>query len=139
SKRYLEEKVKLYLEHDWPTVWIAHAERREVEVVTSGVASVTYPLGTEVPFPADLDKYHLKAVPVAAFFDEREISRFNDGWVKATGRAQAILDVLDARNIAVPGSLRARVANCSDPALIDRWLAQAATCADAVAFAKAIG
>lgn len=138
SKRYLEEKVKLYLEHDWPAVWIAHAERREVEVVTPGVASVTYRLGTEVPFPADLGKYGLGAVPVAAFYDERETSRFNDGWVKATGRAQAVLDVLDARKIVVSDSLRARIAESSDPTLIDRWLVHAATCADAAAFAKAI-
>jgi hypothetical protein len=137
SKRYLEEKVKLYLEHDWPAVWIANAERREVEVVTPGIASVTYRVGTEVPFPADLDKYGLGAVPVAAFFD-RETSRFNDGWAKATGRAQAILDVLDARKIMIPADLHARIAGCSDPALIDRWLVQAATCADAAAFVKAI-
>jgi Uma2 family endonuclease len=26
SERYLEEKVKLYLEHDWPVTWIVHAE-----------------------------------------------------------------------------------------------------------------
>ncbi len=138
SKRYLEEKVKLYLEHDWPTVWIAHAERREVEVVTPGSASVTYPLGTEVPFHPELDKYSLTAVPVAAFFDDRVTTRFNDGWVKAKGRTQSILDVLDARKIAVPPKLRARIAACTDAGLIDRWLVQAATCADAAAFAKDI-
>ena len=138
SKRYLEEKVKLYLEHDWPVVWIAHAERREVEVVTPGSASVTYRLGTEVPFHAELNKYGLTAVPVAAFFDDRETSRFNDGWVKAKERAQAILDALDARKIAVPQSLRARIAACTDPGLLDRWFFQAVTCADAAAFARAL-
>ncbi|MFS8065432.1 MAG: Uma2 family endonuclease [Byssovorax sp.] len=146
SKRYLEEKVKLYVEHDWPTVWIAHAERREVEVVTPGMASVTYRLGTEVPFPAELDKYGLRAVPVAAFFDDRETSRFNDGWVgargeargEAKGRAQAILDVLDARKIGVAPQVSARIAACTELALLERWLVHAATCADAAEFARAI-
>jgi hypothetical protein len=138
SKRYLEEKVKLYVEHDWPAVWIAHAERNEVEVVTPGMASVTYRLGTEVPFPAELDKYGLRAVPVAAFFDDRETSRFNDGWVKATERAQAILHVLDARRIGVAPPVSARIAACTELALLDRWLVHAATCADAAAFARAI-
>jgi hypothetical protein len=123
-------------------VWIAHAERREVEVVTPGIASVTYRVGTEVPFPAELDKYGLGAVPVAAFFDDRETSRFNDGWAEARGeakgRAQAVLDVLHTRGIAVPENLRASIVACSDLAVIDRWLIQAVTCADAVAFAKAI-
>ena len=146
STRYLEEKVRLYLEHGWPSVWIARAERREVEVVTPGIASVTYRLDAEVPFPVELDKHGLGAVPVKAFFDDRETSRFNDGWVRdrgeergeAKGRAQAILDVLDARRIAVALSVRARVVACSEPALIDRWLVHAATCADAAAFARAI-
>lgn len=142
SKRYLEEKVKLYVEHDWPAVWIAHAERHELEVVTPGMASVTYRLGTEVPFPAELDKHGLGAVPVAAFFDDRETSRFNDGWVgargEAKGRAQAILDVLDARRIGVTPHVSARIAACTEPALLERWLVQAATCADAAAFARAI-
>jgi hypothetical protein len=138
SKAYLEEKVKLYVEHDWPAVWIAHAERHEVEVVTPGMASATYRLGTEVPFPAELDKYGLRAVPVAAFFDDRETSRFNDGWVKATERAQAILDVLDARRIGVAPHVSARIAACTDPALLERWLVHAATCADAAALARTI-
>src|SRR5262249_26500827 len=42
SKRYLEEKVKLYVEHDWPCTWIVHAERQEVEVLRPGVGSVVY-------------------------------------------------------------------------------------------------
>jgi hypothetical protein len=147
SKRYLEEKVKLYLEHDWPWVWIAHAERREVEVLRRGVASVTYRVGTEVPLIAELDKHGLRAVPVAACFDDHEALRFIDGWVgargeargEASGRAQALLGVLLARGLDVPEPVRARVASTTDIATLDRWLALAATSPSADAFARALG
>ncbi|MFT3774709.1 MAG: Uma2 family endonuclease [Minicystis sp.] len=147
SKRYLEEKVKLYLEHDWPWVWIAHAERREIQVLRADAASVTYRPGTEVPLLPELDKYGLGAVPVMAFFDEREASRFTDEWVRAQGeaqgeargRAQAILDVLAARRIEVPGDVRARVVSCTDLTRIDRWIVLAATAPDADAFARGLG
>src|SRR5580693_4922081 len=78
SKRYLEEKVKLYLEHDWPCTWIVHAERQEVEVLRRGVASVVYRRGTEVPLVPELDRHALPALPVAAFFDPAEARRYND-------------------------------------------------------------
>jgi hypothetical protein len=83
SKRYLDEKVKLYLEHDWPCIWIVHGERQEVEVLRRGVASVVYCRGTEVPLVPELDKHGLAALPVAALFDEAEGIRFNDGRVAA--------------------------------------------------------
>ena len=46
--------------------------------------------------------------------------------------------IVDARKIAVSENTRTRVAGCGDPARIDRWLVQAATCVDAAAFAKVI-
>ena len=147
SKRYLEEKVKLYLEHDWPWVWIAHAERHEVQVMRAGTASVTYRPGTSVPLVPELDKYGLGAVPVTAFFDDREASRFIDEWVRAegvasgeaSGRAQAILGVLAARGLAVPDLVRARVSAARDVATLDRWLALAATAGSGEAFAAGLG
>jgi hypothetical protein len=147
SKRYLEEKVKLYLEHDWPWVWIAHAERREVEVMAKGAASVTYRPGAEVPLLPELDKYGLRSVPVLAFFDERAAARVIDEWVRdrgqergeAHGRAQAILGVLAARGLAVPEPVRAHVLACVDLALLDRWITLAATSPGADAFARALG
>jgi Uma2 family endonuclease len=139
SKRYLEEKVKLYLEHAWPWVWIAHAERHEVQVMRGGTASVTYRPGTEVPLVPELDKYGLSSVPVTAFFDDREASRFIDEWVRdrgeARGRAQAILGVLAARGLAVPEGVRARVTGSTEVATLDRWLALAVTAASGEAFA----
>src|SRR5580700_1822208 len=136
SKRYLEEKVKLYLDHDWPCTWIVHAERQEVEVMRPGVASVVYPRGTEVPLVAELDKHGLAALPVAALFDEDEGIRFNDGWVEARGEARGevrraargIASVLAARGLAVPDAARARVDATTDLALLERWLVAAATC-----------
>ncbi|MEI7892349.1 MAG: Uma2 family endonuclease, partial [Myxococcales bacterium] len=85
SKRYLEEKVKLYLAHDWPVVWIAHAGRQELEVVRRGMASVTYRLKVEVPLVPELDKYGLRGVPAVAIFDQQEASRVTDQWVHVDG------------------------------------------------------
>ncbi|MGK4002643.1 Uma2 family endonuclease [Sorangium sp. So ce1036] len=139
SKRYLEEKVKLYLEHDWPWVWIAHAERRELEVVRPGSASITYRPGAEVPLLPELGKHGLGAVPVAALFEERDASRFTDEWVAARTQARAILAVLAARGLAVPGAVEARVLACEAPAALERWLAAAATAASGEAFADVVG
>jgi hypothetical protein len=131
SKRYLEEKVKLFLEHDWPVVWIAHAERREVEVLHRGLASVTYRLGARVPLLSDLDKHGLREVPVAAFFDDAEASRVIDGWVRARGRAEGRAEGLRAgiRSIcevlAIPLSTeRERALAEMDDTALDALLAQ---------------
>lgn len=138
SKRYLAEKVQLYLEHDWPWVWIAHADRHELEVLQSGGGAVTYRPGAEVPLLPALDKYGLKTVPVSALFDDREISRVLDGWVsvrgEARGRAQAVLGVLAARGVVVDAATRAYVLDCEAIAVLDRWLAGAVTATDLDAF-----
>jgi len=147
SKRYLEEKVKLYLEHDWPTVWIAHAERRDVEVLRAGAASITYRRGAEVPLGPELDKYGLGAVPVSAVFEDREAARFIDEWVRdraeargeAHGRAQSILGVLAARGLEVPEVVRAQVLSTLDRGSLDRWLSLAATAESGEAFARGLG
>ena len=151
SKRYLEEKVKLYLEHDWPTVWIIHAERQELEVRSPGVASITYRAGAMVPMPPALDKHGLDAVALSAFFDEREASRFTDGWVRgrglmqgmarglAQGRAEAILGVLAARGLDAPAAVRARVLACGDVTELARWLAVAATAESTEGFVAGMG
>jgi Uma2 family endonuclease len=139
SKRYLEEKVKLYLEHAWPCTWIVHAERREVEVLRPGSGSVLYRAGAAVPLPPALDKHGLRALPVAAFFDDAEASRCNDGWVQARETAQAVLAVLAARGLVVSDAARARVLDTRDPATLHRWLTLAATAPSAEAFAAGLG
>lgn len=138
SRRYLEEKVKLYLEHEWPWVWIAHAERRELEVVRPGTASITYRPGAEVPLLPELGKHGLGAVPVAALFEERDAARFTDEWVEARTQARAILAVLSARGLAVPEAVQARVLACDEPAALERWLVSAATAASGAVFAAAV-
>jgi hypothetical protein len=90
SKRYLEEKVKLYLDHDWPWIWIVHAERQEVEVLRPGAGSVVYRPGTEVPLIRELDKYGLSRIPVGALFEDPEASRFTDEWVRARAVDQTL-------------------------------------------------
>ncbi|HLM74872.1 MAG TPA: Rpn family recombination-promoting nuclease/putative transposase [Polyangiaceae bacterium] len=46
---------------------------------------------------------------------------------KTEAKAEAILMVLAARGIAVDSETRARITACSDAALLDRWVARAAT------------
>jgi hypothetical protein len=139
SKRYLEEKVKLYLEHDWPCTWIVHAERQEVEVVRPGVASVVYTrAGAAVPLPPELGHHGLGALPVAAVFDEAEARRFNDGWVEVRERAQSVLTVLRTRGLSIDDGTRARVLGSRDLAALARWLVLAITAATGEAFAAAL-
>ena len=45
----------------------------------------------------------------------------------AEGKAEAVLAVLAARQLAVPDDVRARITRCTDVALLDRWLARAVT------------
>jgi hypothetical protein len=144
SKRYLEEKVKLYLEHDWPCTWIVHAERQEVEVLRRGVASVVYTrTSATVPLPPELGQHGLTALPVAAVFDEAEARRFNDGWVAARAEARAeartaakaVLAVLGTRGLVISESTRARVLGSHDLDALGRWLMLAVTAPSAEAFA----
>ncbi len=145
SKKYLEEKVKLYLEHDWPIVWIVHTERREVEVLQKGLASVVYRPGASVPLLPVLDKYGLSHMPVDAFFDQAEASKYIDGWVQAKGRASgfadgrasgfadgrakeranAVLDILTARRFDISAELRERILSCNDLDTLQCWFTQA--------------
>jgi hypothetical protein len=139
SKRYLEEKVKLYLEHDWPCTWIVHAERHEVEVLRPGVASVVYTrAGAAVPLPPELDQHGLAALPVPAFFDDSEARRFNDAWVEARAEANAVLTVLAARGLRVSDEARARVLGARDLATLRRWLVLATTAASSEGFEQGL-
>jgi Uma2 family endonuclease len=139
SKRYLEEKVKLYLEHDWPCTWIVHAERQEVEVLRPGSGSIVYPRGTEVPLVPELDRHALSALPVAAFFDPAEARRYNDEWVEARAQAESVLAFLRARGFDVPEPVRGRVLAARDSATLGRWIALAATASSIDAFAHGLG
>jgi len=162
GKKHLEEKVKLYLEHDWPTVWNVHTERREVEVVQQGLASVTYRPGASVPLPNELDKYGLSSMPVTAFFDENEAAKYIDEWVRANGyndgrangyndgradgytdgrtreRANSLLDVLLARRLDIPRSTRERILSCTDLDTVQRWFTLALTATNVDEFVKAM-
>jgi hypothetical protein len=50
---------------------------------------------------------------------------FNQG--EAQGEAKAVLAFLDARGIAVPDDIRARIAACTDLDQLDTWIRRAAT------------
>ena len=147
SKRYLEEKVKLYLDHDWPEVWIIHAERHEVEILRRGLASVVYCKGSDVPLPKDLDKYGLTKVPATSFFDQQEVTQFVAKWVhargeargEARGRVASIIQVLLARGLDLPPKALVRITNETDLARVDRWLTLAATVSTADAFVDRMG
>lgn len=142
SKRYLEEKVKLYMEHAWPCTWIVHAEREEVEVMRPASGSVVYRRGGEVPLAPELDQHGLRVLPVAAFFDEDEARRCNDGWVQARERtrerARVVLAAAEVRGFAIGDALRARVLATTDDDLLSRWFALAVTAPSAEAFAAGV-
>lgn len=131
SKKLLEEKVKLYIEHDWPTVWIVHTERHEVEVIEQGLAPVVYRPGAHVPLLPELDKYGLPSVPVTAFFDKHEASKYIDQWVARHARcselARALREVLLARRLDVPHNVRTRIASSLDLEALQRWFSLALT------------
>lgn len=148
AKKHLEEKVKLYLEHDWPTVWIVHTERHEVEVVELGLAPVVYRPGANVPLVPELDKYGLSFMPVNAFFDNEDASKHIDRWVEAKGHqrgltqgitqgiATSLLSVLEARGIRMTAAVRKRIEGCNDLNTLQRWLLLAATATNVDAFVK---
>lgn len=140
SRKYLEEKVKLYIEHDWPTVWIVHTERHEVEVVRKGLASVVYRPGTHVPLIPELDSYELTSLPVTAFFDERETPQYTHEWVRAKGIAQgmstSLLTGISARGWNVPTAVRRQISACTDTDLLQRWMTLAFTAKNADEFIK---
>jgi hypothetical protein len=62
-------------------------------------------------------------------FAEGETAGFTKG--ETAGKAAAILAVLEARGFAVGDAVRERVAGCTDPATLARWLARAVTAASA--------
>lgn len=63
----------------------------------------------------------------AAGFAKGEAAGFTKG--EAAGKAAAVLAVLAARGISVDSETRARIAECTDVATLDSWLARAATAA----------
>jgi Uma2 family endonuclease len=131
SKRYLEEKVKLYQEHGWPCTWIVHPDREEIEVVRPALASVTYRRAASLPLVPELDKYGLAAMPVSAFFDEVQFAQYCDGWVATRGRlegaARMLLTVLGARGLRISAEQRQRVSACTDADQLEEWVTCAAT------------
>ncbi|MGD0525624.1 MAG: hypothetical protein ABSE49_10790 [Polyangiaceae bacterium] len=58
---------------------------------------------------------------------QSDFARRYFGQGKAEGKAEAVLAVLAARQIAVPDEIRARITACADVAILDRWLARAIT------------
>ncbi len=145
-KKHLEEKVKLYLDHDWPTIWLVHAEHHAVEVVKKGLASVTYRSGSNLPLPPELDKYGLSSIPVSMFFDYEEATKYLDQWVEkkghdrglADGVAQSLLTALDVRGLDVPAIIRQRISMCPDAPTLQRWLTLALTAPNVDAFIKGL-
>ena len=152
SKKYLEEKVRLYLDHGWPQTWIAYPLRMEIEVFEKGLGSVVYRVGSSVPLPAEMRKYGLERIPVEAFFDEEFAVRWGDYYVRAIGkeegevigqergevigqergevigRAKGVVEVLEARGFVVPDALRQRILACTEPSELKTWLGKAVSC-----------
>ena len=47
---------------------------------------------------------------------------------RADSAARVLLTILAARGIAIADQIRARIAECADPDLLERWATRAATC-----------
>jgi hypothetical protein len=128
SKRYLEEKVKLYLEHDWPLVWILHVEQGVAEVFERGVASAAYAAGAELPLPWALQTHGLTSIAVEALFDRDVASRYLSEHALQRGKrlgleegrrvaAAAIVDLAEAYGLAVDEPRRTALAGLELPEL----------------------
>ena len=63
------------------------------------------------------------------FFDESQRQSFNRG--RAEGRAEyaanAVISVLQARDLSLSDGQRSRIESCTDLELLDRWIRRAAT------------
>ena len=59
------------------------------------------------------------------FFDESLQQSFTRG--RATEKAADVLDVLDARGLAVSDAQRERIVNCKDLEILTRWVRRAVT------------
>jgi hypothetical protein len=46
---------------------------------------------------------------------------------RAEGKAEALVAFLAARGLALSEDLREKILGCKDPAMLDRWIAQAAS------------
>ncbi len=100
---------------------------------------MVYRRGTYVPLMPELDKHGLTALPVAAFFDEQQAIRFNDGWATALKGARMVLGFVDARGFVLPQAARERVLAERDEHVLDRWVPLAATARSADAFVASLG
>jgi flagellar biosynthesis/type III secretory pathway protein FliH len=47
---------------------------------------------------------------------------------RAQSAARLVVTILAARGIAIADQVRARIAECTDPDLLERWATRAATC-----------
>jgi hypothetical protein len=75
-------------------------------------------------FAMDLSKYEFQSEIVRRFIAEGRSEGRSEG--RAEGRAEAIVQVLQARGLAIPEDVRERILACRDPATLDRWIARAA-------------
>ncbi len=150
SKKQLDEKIKLYVEHDWPEIWLVHTDRDEVEVLRQGSKRRTFVRGDDVPLVPEVDKYGLKALPVAAFFDEAEMKKYTHEWVERCvetktrttvelqTRSKILLETLLIRGLDVSAAARARITKCTDLDTLTRWFKLAMTAPNADAFVQGL-
>jgi hypothetical protein len=95
----------------------------------------------EVPLPIDAMIHAAKADDavaralvarhnpvIEAVRAEDRAASWAEGFLR--GKAEAVLAVLAARNVAIGDAERVRILGEQDPAQLDRWLAGAATCAE---------
>jgi hypothetical protein len=135
----LQLKIGDFLTHGTRYVWVVrlvgprrvevYEPERPMRVVSSG-QDLTAPgiLQNPVPVDALYDDETARAVTLRNLLNRHGYADLDAVLVegRVEGRAQAILDVLAARGIAVPEEVRRRVLACTEPAALDRWLTRAA-------------
>lgn len=148
----LQEKIRELLTAGTRLVWVVRLNGpRRVEVYERDVPMRTLGPGDQLEAPGILRN----VVPVEAMYDRtlaheltlrnllqrrgyetldavrEEGHRAGHRAGHGQGRAQAVVDVLRARGLAIESSAEARVLAERDPAVLDRWIARAATVARA--------
>jgi hypothetical protein len=121
SKKYLEEKILLFLEHDWPLVWIIHVEQCQFEVRRPGQAAVFYGANMNVPLPPALDAHGLESVPVECFFDSEVAVRYVADVLVDEGKKLALIenvaDICELLELPFDASRRRQLAHLDVAAL----------------------
>ena len=77
---------------------------------------------------SEANRTAMEALMAAGKYEyQSDFAKTHQALGRAAGRAEAVLAVLDARGFVVSETDKARVLACTDAAILDRWIRNAAT------------